>query len=252
MCCAGQPLILVGDLNADPSVISCLAKGMSDGAWIDVERAFAMGKGVAPTLTCQFQLDEDKGSRRDFALACPVAMAATTAWLRFARSLVSPAFCNPHGFLSFRLGRHCRNGQGLLAPLASLLARSLQTLQRFRTFGTFTSKSSAREAEASLARAYLTAGGPALSRPSSYVGRGHLSLRTERLGGRCKDRIYRMDHADEFDVTNSGFFVNSYLAPVLRFRRRFMSVCNVFKDIKTHGFTDTRVFCTLVPVGCCY
>ena len=39
-----------------------------------------------------------------------------------------------------------------------------------------------------------------------------LCLRTWRLGGRCKDRVYRTDHADEFDVTNSGFFVNSSLA----------------------------------------
>ena len=69
-------------------------------------------------------------------------------------------------------------------------------------------------------RACHTAGGPAISSHSSYVGRDHLSLRTERLGGRCEDRIYRMDHADEFNVTNSGFFVDSSLAPVLRFRRK--------------------------------
>ena len=56
MCCAGQPVILVGDLNADPSVIPSLAEGMSHGAWIDVEKAFAKGRGVAPTFTCQFQL----------------------------------------------------------------------------------------------------------------------------------------------------------------------------------------------------
>ena len=35
-----------------------------------------------------------------------------------------------------------------------------------------------REAEASLALAYLSAGGPHLSGPSSYVGRGSLSLST--------------------------------------------------------------------------
>ena len=93
-----------------------------------------------------------------------------------------------------------------------------------------------REAEASLARAYLSAGGPSLSTSSSYVDRGQLSLRTMRLGGRCRDRIYRIDRADEFDVTSSGFFVNSSLAPVLRFRRRFVSVCNVLKGIKLHGF----------------
>ena len=98
-----------------------------------------------------------------------------------------------------------------------------------------------RESEASLARACLTAGGPAFSNPSSYVGRGQLSLRTKRLGGRCGDRIYRMDRADDLDVTNSGFFVNSSLAPVLRFGRRFVSVFYVLKGIKIHGFTDTRV-----------
>ena len=44
-------------------------------AWIDVDT----GRGTALTLTCQFQLDEGKGTRRDFALACLIAMAATTA-----------------------------------------------------------------------------------------------------------------------------------------------------------------------------
>ena len=73
------------------------------------------------------------------------------------------------------------------------------------------------------------------------MGRGQLSLRTMRLGGRCRDRIYRIDRADDFGATHSGFFVNSSLAPVLRFRRRFVSVCNVLKGIKVHGFSETRV-----------
>ena len=64
VCCA---------LNADPTV-----KGIMNGHWIDVEQAFA-GSGVALARTCQFQLDEDKGLRRDFTLACPIAMAAITA-----------------------------------------------------------------------------------------------------------------------------------------------------------------------------
>ena len=70
---------LVGDLNANPAVIPSLAKGIMNGHWIDVELAFAVGSGVAPARTCQFHLDEDKGSRREFTLACPIAMAATTA-----------------------------------------------------------------------------------------------------------------------------------------------------------------------------
>ena len=53
MCCAGQLVILVGDLNADPSVIPSLAEGVSHGVWIDVEKAFAIGRGAAAALTCQ-------------------------------------------------------------------------------------------------------------------------------------------------------------------------------------------------------
>ena len=62
-----------------------------------------------------------------------------------------------------------------------------------------------------------------------------------RLGGRCHDRIHRTDHADKFDVAHSGFFLNSSLAPVLRFRRSFVSVCNVLQGIKLHGFSETRI-----------
>ena len=92
MCCCGQPVILAGDFNADPVVIPSLATGISDGHWIDLERAFAFGRGVPPSSTCQFQLDEDKGSRRDFLLACPIALAAANACYVFARSLVYSSF----------------------------------------------------------------------------------------------------------------------------------------------------------------
>ena len=61
-----------------------------------------------------------------------------------------------------------------------------------------------KEAEASPVRAYHTAGEPALAGPGSFVGGGQLSVRTERLGLRCKDHIHGNDHADEFDVANAG------------------------------------------------
>ena len=51
----------------------------------------------------------------------------------------------------------------------------------------------------------------------------------------------RTDRADEFDVAHSGFFLNSSLALVLRCRRCFVSVCNVLKGIKLHGFSETRI-----------
>ena len=99
MCCSGQPVILAGDFNADPTVIPSLAEGICDGHWIDVEEAF--GRGVAPSRTCQFQLDQDKGSRRDFVLACPIAMAP-----------LHVVFCQIAGsfrtLLSLCMGCHCR------------------------------------------------------------------------------------------------------------------------------------------------
>ena len=55
-------LFLLVIFNAEPTVIPSLAKGISDGHWIDLERAFATGRGVHPSSICQFQLDEDKGS----------------------------------------------------------------------------------------------------------------------------------------------------------------------------------------------
>ena len=65
----------------------------------------------------------------------------------------------------------------------------------------------------------------------------------------CHDRIYHIDRSDEFDVTHFGFFLNSSLAPVLRFRRRFVSVCNVLKGIKLHGFSEARVAALWCRVG---
>ena len=97
------------------------------------------------------------------------------------------------------------------------------------------------EEEASLIRAYHTAGGPALTEHSSSVGRGRLPVCTKRLGSRFQDRIYRTDHADESDVTHSGFFIKSSLAPVLQFCRRLESVNNVLGGIRANGFSDTRM-----------
>ena len=51
VCWSSQPTILVGDLNADPSLIPPPAKGTSDWGWVDLEKAFATGRGFAPTPT---------------------------------------------------------------------------------------------------------------------------------------------------------------------------------------------------------
>ena len=214
-----------------------------------------------PSSTCQFQLDEDKGSRRDFLLACPIALAAANA------CYVSPdRWFIPHFSVSAEFSLSAWDATvdraRTLSPLwpacwlqypdrsrssASPEVRDVWDVyireggfvphgvreHLFRLCNSPDVDSSwllwSREAEASLARAYLTAGGPPFAGPSGYVGRGSLSVYSMRLGGHCRGHIYHVDRSDEFDVTHFGFFLNSSLAPVLRFRRNFVSVCNVLE-----------------------
>ena len=41
--CIGQPMLIAGDLNADPAVIPCLTKGISAGRYVDVALAYSFG-----------------------------------------------------------------------------------------------------------------------------------------------------------------------------------------------------------------
>ena len=77
--CTGQPVLIAGDLNADPAVIPCLAKGISAGRFVDLALAYSLGEGNRPAANCKFKLDECSGSRRDFILGCFGAVAASSA-----------------------------------------------------------------------------------------------------------------------------------------------------------------------------
>ena len=230
MCCAVQPVSLAGDFNADPTVIPSPAKGISNGQWVDLERAFAFGRGVPPSSSCQFHPDEDKGSRGDFLLACPIALAAATACYVLPDRWFTPHFA-VYAEFSLSAWDATVDRARTHSPLwpaswlqcpdrsRSSTSREVQDIwdvyirevgfvpfaireQLFRLCNSPDVDSSwllwSRGAEASLARAYLAAGGPPLSNPSSYVGRGSLSIYTMRLGGRCRDRIYHVDRSDEF------------------------------------------------------
>ena len=61
--CIGQPMLIAVDLNADLAVIPCLAKG------------------IIADSTCRFSREEGAGSRRDFFVGCPDALAASVAFL---------------------------------------------------------------------------------------------------------------------------------------------------------------------------
>ena len=72
--CSGQPMLVAGDLNADPAVIPCLSEGSSAGRYVDLAPAHSLGAGA----TCTFSQEEGTGSRRDF-FGCPNALAASQA-----------------------------------------------------------------------------------------------------------------------------------------------------------------------------
>ena len=46
----GQPCLLVGDFNVEPTKIPCLAKGISAGLWVDLEEAWALAAGLGPAV----------------------------------------------------------------------------------------------------------------------------------------------------------------------------------------------------------
>ena len=77
--CIGQPMLIACDLNADPAVIPCLAKGISAGRYVDLALAYSLGAGVAPDVTCRFSREDGTGTRKDFFVGCPGALAASQA-----------------------------------------------------------------------------------------------------------------------------------------------------------------------------
>ena len=72
----GQPCLLIGDFNVEPTKIPCLAKGISAGLWVDFGEAWALASGLQPAPTCKRTWTAASGRRRDFILGCPLAAAA--------------------------------------------------------------------------------------------------------------------------------------------------------------------------------
>ena len=79
MVCTGQPVLIAGDLNAEPAVIPCSAKAITARRFVDLAVAYPLGEGKRPAATCKFKLDECSGTRRDLILGCSGALAASAA-----------------------------------------------------------------------------------------------------------------------------------------------------------------------------
>ena len=75
----GQPCMLVGDFNIEPTRIPCLAEGISAGLWVDLEAAWALASGTQPTAACKRTGDSAGGHRGDFKVGCPLAAVAVSS-----------------------------------------------------------------------------------------------------------------------------------------------------------------------------
>ena len=94
----GQPCLIVGDFNVEPTKIPCLAKGISAGLWVDLEASWAAASGRVPAVTCKRTWDSDSGNRREgfFRLdahcvqlrSCPVELWVIGGFSLILRSLV--------------------------------------------------------------------------------------------------------------------------------------------------------------------
>ena len=74
----GQPCLIVGYVNVEPTKIPCLAKGISDRLWVDLEAAWALACGTLPDVTCKGTWGSTGGQRLDFMVGCTLAAACTT------------------------------------------------------------------------------------------------------------------------------------------------------------------------------
>ena len=72
----GQPCMMVGDFNVEPTKIPCLAKGISAGLWVDLEGSWALATGKQPSSSCMREWGSGGGTRRDFMVGCPLLAAA--------------------------------------------------------------------------------------------------------------------------------------------------------------------------------
>ena len=271
--CIGQPMLIAGDLNADPAVIPCLAKGISAGRYVDLALAYSLGAGLAPDATCRFSREDGTGSRRDFFAGCPGALAASQA------CYVTDRCFTPHFAVlaRFRIGAWMADVACRVVCQPIWLACWLDTLDRSSSSSTrvvqdvwdthrdvlgavpdevvlalrdAVSRSSvddfwsiwSRSAEEGLFLAYSQASWR--SHSSAILGRGLLRIRSRRLGGRAaggtgSSRLYRVSQGDEVDVHCAQYFVHSSLSPVLLFRQPLKSVADVLTGI-SEGFTESR------------
>ena len=229
----GQPCLLVGDVNVEPTKIPCLTKGISAGLWVDLEGAWALAAGLQPSPTCKRDWDSLGGRRKVFWLvALLLWLLLIPAGFRLIGGLLLilllGLFLTVVGGVAVLLSLCSVHPFGL--PLGCLLSIRVGVPGRLRFRGfvwevyderlQFMSRQDAflldevlgvddvsrawlvwsGAAEAALADAYRFSGGPLPSR-GLVLGRGSASFRVVRLGGHPV-RKARGNAADMHDASD--------------------------------------------------
>ena len=266
----GQPYLLVGDFNVEPTKILCLSKGISAGLWVDLDEAWALAAVLRPAVTCNKAWDSAGGHRRDFMVGCPLAVAAVLSCKVQADRWGAPHFAVRTLFDCCRwTGRVTQPVQRTPLWPASWLpavdkgrgSKSLEVQRVWEVYDErlqFMSRQDALlldesldagdvsrawlvwsgAAEAALADAYQFSGGPILGR-GLVLGSGSASFRVVRLGG-YKVRKARGNAADAHDAADVFLYRDSSIAPLLDLRRRFKAVMDHLDAMIRYGVSLSR------------
>ena len=266
----GQPCLMVGDFNVEPTKIPCLAKGISAGLWVDLEGSWALATGKQPSSTCRREWASDGGTRRDFMVGCPLVAAAVLncavqldrwiaphlavrAFFDYSRwsclvtqpirfSPLWPAFWLPaidksRGSKSVEVRRVWELYDDRLQYMsqrdAFLLNESLDVGDVSQAWLVWS-----HAAESALVDAYSFSGGP---RPCHgfVLGRGAARFRRVRLGG-CRVRKVRRNAVDVHDAADVFLYRDASIAPLLDMRRRIRAVLDVLGAMIRDGVSLAR------------
>ena len=117
----GQPCVIAGDFNVEPTKIPCLLKGILAGLWIDLQGSWARAAGVDAAISCKREWASSGGSRRNFLLGCPLASAALQGcWVDGCR-WIQPHFSVSASFLATRWSAKIVQPVVFFSSLACLL-----------------------------------------------------------------------------------------------------------------------------------
>ena len=266
----GQPCLIVGDFNVEPTKIPCLAKGISAGLWVDLEAFWATAAGRDPAGTCKRTWDSHSGNRRDFLIGCPLCAAAVLSCEVIGDRWIQPHLAVRTWFVADRWTA-CVTQPRRFTPLwpaswVSSVDRSRcsksaevrriwdvsdERLGLVDADDAFTVDSAiasgdvsgawlawSNAAEGALVDAFCLAGGP-VSERGFCLGRGLGCFNRVRLGG-PKVRRVRARCSDPGDGALVDLYRDNSVAPLVDLRRRLRAVLDVIAAIGRSGFTVSR------------